>query len=238
MSTSRGQDDVYNSAPVALDEPSRGDLVPVGAYGMQPTSGTAWQAIPHPRPEMLSAAPDPMSLLRAYQRRWLLASSLGALLAIGVMVMAAFLIPQTGDVVQYIRVSRNPEVVFGTARGDGKDEFETLKATTKQFMRSRMLLQAALRGDVAQLAIVQQQKDPINWLENNLALVFPDEAEILQVKMRGSEAQVDDLVIVVGAVVDAYFSEVVDADLKRREDKLLKLEKEFTDHNDKLMRET
>ena len=91
---------------------------------------------------MLSAAPDPIGLLRAYQRRWLLATGLGMLVAILVMVGAWFVIPQTGDVVQYMRVARNTESVIGAGRETGAAEFEVFKNTTIQLIKSRMSLTA------------------------------------------------------------------------------------------------
>lgn len=241
MSTSRGQDDVYNSAPVVLEEPQRGELVPVGAYGgLQPSSGTAWP-VSHARPELLSAAPDPMGLLRAYQRRWLLATGIGSLLAIVVMAAAWFVIPQTGEVVQYLHVSRNPSSVINQNVQLGKDDFEVFKATTMQQIKSKMSLTGALRDPaIAQLSIVQQHKeDPVAWLESKLSLDCPGNAEILQIKMRGSEGQeIEDLVLVVGAVAQAYFDEIAARELKDRDIRLLKLEKQFTETNDKLIRET
>ena len=54
---------------------------------------------------MLSAGPDPMSLLRAFKRRWPLATGLGILAALLAMAAAWYLIPQKGEVVAYVQVT-------------------------------------------------------------------------------------------------------------------------------------
>ena len=230
MSTSSNPgSSTVNTIPSATpDEQHSGALVPVGNYPLTPYAGSLWQGGPTPRPEMLSAGPDPMSLLRAFNRRWPLATGLGILAAMVAMAAAWFLIPQKGEVVAYVKVARSTESMTRDPRQVDSNEFITLQRTTMEYMKSKSLLTRALRdSSISQLPLVKKQADPVEWLQDELTLKFPGEAEILMITMSGEE--IDQIVKIVDAVVDAYFNEVVEKavqDRGKKEERLKQLEKE------------
>ena len=57
--------------------------------------------------------------------------------------------------------------------------------------------------------------DPIAWLQDRLDVEFPENAEILAIKLHGTEEQAPELVAIVDAVANAYQREVV-ADMRQR----------------------
>ena len=90
-----------------------------------------------------------------------------------------------------------------------------------EYMKSKSLLTRACGSSISQLPLVKKQADPVDWLQDELTLKFPGEAEILMVTMQGEE--IDQIVKIVDAVVDAYFKEVVEKGVenrRRKEDKL------------------
>jgi len=174
------------------------------------------------RPEFLSAAPDPLSLLRAFKRRWPLAVGLGILGSLAAMAGAWFLIPQKAEVVAYVQVLRDPDTMIGKTRNPDSYEFITFRNTTIEMMKSKPLLTRALRDPaISQLPLVKKQSDPVEWLKDELSLKYPGDAELLQVTMNGEE--IDQMVKIVNAVIDAYFKEVVEKGVQDRNKKELKL---------------
>jgi polysaccharide biosynthesis transport protein len=238
VSTSRNPEaSATQSIPTPSPEEHRGgELVPAGNYPLAPFNGQAWQAGPSVRPDMLSAAPDPLSLLRAYKRRWPLAAGIGILAGLAAMAAAWTMIPQKGEVYAYIQVLRNPETMMRDVRVPDGNEFITIRNTAIEMMKSKMLLTRALRDPaIAQLPVVRKQQDPVDWLKDELQLKYPNDAELLQITMSGED--VDQVVKIVKAVLDAYFKEVVEKGVTDRAKKEQTLKKLFQERNDALIAE-
>ena len=173
---------------------------------MAPYAGAPWQMGPAVRPEMLSAAPDPISMLRTFKRRWPLAAGLGILIALGAMAAAWFLIPQKGEVIAYVQVLRDPETMTCQNASADAYEFLTFRNTAIEMIKSKSLLTRALRDpSIAQLPLIKKQSDAVEWLQDQLGLKYPNDAELLQVTMSGEVDEIDQVVKVVDAVIDAYF---------------------------------
>jgi polysaccharide biosynthesis transport protein len=89
-------------------------------------------------------------------------------------------------------------------------------------IRSRSTLAAAVwRRDIRDLSIIANKKDPVGWLSRNLQVAFPDDYETMKVSLSGHDRR--ETAILVNAVVDAYMSEVVDAERKNRENRISEL---------------
>ncbi|MBI2824126.1 MAG: polysaccharide biosynthesis tyrosine autokinase [Planctomycetia bacterium] len=234
MATSRNSDSgMVNTIAPPPDERRGGELVPVGAQSLAPYTGPIWQGGIAPRPEMLSSGPDPMSLLRAFKRRWMLATGLGMLAAMAAALAAWFLVPERGEVVAYVLVARHPDAVMDKDRIPDGNEFITFKATVIQQIRNKSLLIRALRDpQISQLPMVKAQKDQVGWLEDELMLDYPDDAEILRIRMRGED--VDQVVKIVNAVVDAFFKVVVEEKFRLRDKKEKDLEQLHREKNEEL----
>lgn len=239
MSTSRNREaSGVNTIPSAPAEEVRGgELVPVGNYAaLAPYTSAAWHGVPAPRPDMLSAGPDPMSMLRCFKRRWPLATGLGILVGLIAMAAAWFMIPETGEVVAYVHVARNAESLTRETQRTDFSDYQTLRATTIEMMRNKSLLTRALRDPaISQLPLIKKQNDPIDWLRDQLSMKFPNDAELLLITMSGEE--LDQIVKIVNAVVDAYFREVVEKQVAERNQKEEKLRKLYEEKSQQLVRE-
>jgi hypothetical protein len=89
-------------------------------------------------------------------------------------------------------------------------EFETVKATQLALIKSYFALNAAVRKPgIASLPILQGHANPTDWIEHHLEVSYPEDAEILEISLRGPEAYASDLVQIVDAVANAYSDEVV-----------------------------
>ena len=89
-------------------------------------------------------------------------------------------------------------------------EFEIFKKTQLAKLSSYYVLQAAVRDSaVAALPVFQNKSDPVEWLKENLEASFPEDGEILAIKLRGPESDADELVRIVDEVAKAYEEEVV-----------------------------
>jgi capsular exopolysaccharide synthesis family protein len=168
-----------------------------------------------------STAPDLMVYLHAFRRHWLMALGIGLLCAaiLGPGVWFGAGAKYTAD--SFLRVSmQEPQVLGREIQWTDRDKFEIYKNTQQQLVLSRFVLLAALRKpEVAKLPSIQYEQqygDPVGWLLKRLSVGFPGKAEIMGVSVTRDDPR--EAVILVAAVVDAYMTEVVNAerDLKRQ----------------------
>lgn len=110
--------------------------------------------------------------------------------------------PAPSAVAALLYVARDSD---GKAQGSAQD-FEVFKRTQMALIQSRLVLGSALkRPEVAALKVVKDQKDPVSWLEENLRVDYPHDAEILRISMRGSDPK--ELAKLVNAVAGVYVDE-------------------------------
>jgi hypothetical protein len=99
----------------------------------------------------------------------------------------------------------------------GEREYDILKKTQLALLKSNFVLTAAIRNPaIASLPFFQGNQDPVEWLQKNLVVEFPDNAEILSITLPGTKSQQQDLVQIVNAVAKAYQEAVVDSRRQRR----------------------
>ncbi|HYV37294.1 MAG TPA: hypothetical protein VE988_16420 [Gemmataceae bacterium] len=88
-----------------------------------------------------------------------------------------------------------------------KEEFDNFRESQKALVRSRLVLNSALREPkVAALTMVQNQMDPVSWLEKNLIVDFPQSPEILRIALCSDD--IPAAIAIVDAVSNAYRKEV------------------------------
>ena len=139
----------------------------------------------------------------------------------------------------YFRVALHKEaLVFPTAEMQSerfnRDAFEIFRDTQAQLMTGGQVLRGALRKrvvfrgettEVGKLPCVQRAAkrwgDPIVWLQDELKVGFPGDAQIMEVSLTATDAE--EVAHVVNAVVDAYTKIVIDADRVQRQIRLRKL---------------
>jgi hypothetical protein len=111
------------------------------------------------------------------------------------------------------RVSSSPPTLLGddTIRQGDEYEFKVIQKTQLALLKSYFVLNSAARKPgIASLRIFAGQKDtPEDWMLEHLEVEFPNDAEVLQIRLRGTEGQANDLIQIVDAVAMAYSDEVI-----------------------------
>jgi capsular exopolysaccharide synthesis family protein len=201
-------------------------------------------------PPALSAAPSALALLRSF--------SIG--LAAAVTTAAAvwfFLPPLKNSASAKLFMPFNPEgVVY--RHPDRVNEFQNFQQTQMALVRSRLVLQSALRGtsasknaDVDGLSPAPAQRrsapvnltklsiwkkiaplDPIEWLQKETKVTFPDSREIMRISIAGED--IEELKLLVAAIRDAYLREIVEKNSGQRIKRLEELVKIRSDYEKKV----
>jgi capsular exopolysaccharide synthesis family protein len=156
-----------------------------------------------------------MAYLKGIRRHLGLALSLGLLCAGLAAVTTWYVLPMSKYTAQsLLQIASAPQRILSSGQANNdRGEFVLYKQTQEVLLKSRFVLQAALRNPkVGQLPSVREQIDPVEWLGRKLTITFT--GEILQVSLKGNDpVEITDLV---NAVTDAYLREVVNADRNRR----------------------
>jgi hypothetical protein len=130
----------------------------------------------------------------------------------------------------YLRV-RAQESFIATQpeRAYSEKECQVYRETQRQLVKGRFVLLAALRKpDVAKLPSVQAAErdgDVVHWLEGMIKVDFPGDAEIMSVSVTRSDPR--EAAILTNAIVDAYLSDVVDAERNQKRVRLAELDRAF-----------
>jgi capsular exopolysaccharide synthesis family protein len=178
-------------------------------------------------PPAIAATLTPMGLLRALRRRSALALGVALILA-GIAGPAAwFLVPPAQFKAQArLQVAAQPpKVLFQTVETQNAGaDYGRYQSTQQTIVKSRFVLAAALReAKVGRYRMVQQQVDPVEWLQQKLQVGFVAGSEVMEISLTGSEPE--EVAGLVNAVKKAYMDEVVNVDLKRRTERFDQLKK-------------
>ena len=115
------------------------------------------------RPDILSASPSPIDLLRALRRRWTLGIGLGMVLAGMLASVVWVLVPIRFEAQALIKVSKVMPVVMQNVRNGGADEgaaYDIYKKTQLQLLKSNFVLsRAARKPEMAALRTMQEHKE-------------------------------------------------------------------------------
>jgi capsular exopolysaccharide synthesis family protein len=164
---------------------------------------------------------SPMSILRALRRRLVLALG-AAILAAGISGPAAyFLVPAKYRAQSRLLVAAAvPKVIFQTVETEGRnDDYRRYQVTQATLVKSQFVLNAALQvstsnGKVNACRTIQEQADPIAWLQDNLKVDFVSGSEVMEIALSGDNPR--DLADIVNAVKKAYMDEVGNKDANQR----------------------
>jgi succinoglycan biosynthesis transport protein ExoP len=151
--------------------------------------------------------PSAEDLLRGFRRCWLRAVVLGLLLAAAATAVAWFVVPPQKSQARTLLLvmQETPHVIYTL---DNRQDYQTFKRTQMAMVKSRMVLNAALRQEkIAELPIIKRQADPVQWLEEQLKVDYSTGPEILTISITGDNTK--DLVDIVNAVSRAYLEEFV-----------------------------
>ena len=140
-----------------------------------------------------------------------------SLLALLLFVTAACILlawavqPRKYVVETLFEISAAPPNIFGLTNSSFNErEFEILRRTQVELMKSDYVLQAALRNpQIAALRVLKSQRDPIAWLHDHLEVEWPRDSELLAIRLHCTEGAVPDSALLLNSVASAYQNEVV-----------------------------
>jgi capsular exopolysaccharide synthesis family protein len=184
-------------------------------------------------PPALSSAPDVSGLLRALQRRWFLAGSLGLLAAAGVATAAWNFLPAKHTAIAQMHIESMPPWIVFPTKEDGRNEFRTYSNLQIARIKSRLMLNQVLKSpEVQALPVIQAQPEPMLWLEDNITVELPENSEVVKITMIGQDPTTP--VTVVNRLLDAYLKDEIEADLKKKRDRLSELDKIHVDQKERV----
>lgn len=135
------------------------------------------------------------------------------LIVLGMAAGAAwwYLRPARREVVALFQVSPDQPALTGNASlPPSRWEWDRLKLTLIAQLKSDYVLSSALRAPrIASLSLLGGKQDPVDWLQHTLQVSFPQDGEVLAIKLVGSSDEESDMVNLVNAVADAFQTEVI-----------------------------
>ncbi len=182
-----------------------------------------------------SLAPPPsqnLSLyLHALRRQWLKVAILGFLFAgIAAPVVWMWGLPAEYRASSYLRISSQENRIVARAGSNNvtRTTFELYRDTQLQYVKNPFVLASALRKpEVAKYRLDQREDDPLLWLEEELRVSFPGNAEMMEIRLTtGNSQEAADLV---NAVVKSYLDDVVAVERDRRQDRLKELSSAYSE---------
>ena len=185
-------------------------------------------------PPGVSSGPDVKSLLRALRRRWLLASSVGALAALVVGVTLLVLLPERYIAFATLEIAAVQEKIMRDPV-NRNDLNMKLKTEAARFKGRDVLIKALKEDKVRNLGTIKRFPSvlgAINWLEENLKVDVQDNNQIMSVTLPGDDAE--ELVVLMDALKDAYLSIINGREAGVRKFKVTTLEKVADQIKDKL----
>jgi capsular exopolysaccharide synthesis family protein len=171
-------------------------------------------------------------LFHSLRRQWIVGTVLGVVVSLPLAFVTWKVMKPQYSSTAYLRLAPQVQLVFQTADSRG-DDFRTFKNTQRQLLMSPFVLNSALdRLDGKQYPQLDQIADANKWLEKNLKVTFPEDAEIMRVEFSDTEPLL--VKPVLEAVIDAYQREIVDAEKDQRTRRLSNLEKIYSDTESKV----
>jgi capsular exopolysaccharide synthesis family protein len=202
--------------------PAGGVFLPVPAAGTD-------RPVP---PSALTATLTPQGLLKALRRRWVRALFLGLIFA-PVVGAGIYLLRPTSNYTGRTILQVSPEPSFVLFKDNNVAEQHMFHRTQIALIRSRLVLNTALKDPkVAELKIVKEQIEPIQWLESQIKAGYELGPDFLTISMSGDNDQ--EIVAIVNAVNQAYLREVVQKEHNKRLQRIDNLREIANKYQDKL----
>src|SRR5215472_1921704 len=132
---------------------------------VRPTAVTAWRGAA--LAGAAASGSDTSALLKALARRWPLALVLGLILAAAGGAAAWYFLAAPYVAFAQVRVASTPDTILFKNPDEGRNEFLTYLKTQAKHLKSRFVLNEALKRDeVKNLSSILRQPDPLLWLED------------------------------------------------------------------------
>jgi capsular exopolysaccharide synthesis family protein len=162
-------------------------------------------------PPALRRGVTPAAVLAAVRRRWRTALALGLVLGVACAVAVYTLRPDKYTAYALLRIAPAEHKIL-QQEAARPQESSAYTRTQLALIRSRPVLNRALLDKtVHQSPLVQQQSDPLEWLEKELVAEQIQNTEVVRVSLTARGAG-SDLAPIVNAVIDAYKAEVLNGE--------------------------
>jgi hypothetical protein len=113
-----------------------------------------------------------------------------------------------------VHIARHPPSILLDRKTD-KEEFDTYRRLQQALVKNRVVLNKALsEKKVRELAIIQEQIDPVAWLEKHVNTDFDIAPEIMRISISGTNPTESTLLL--DAIREAYLTEAVEKAHKNR----------------------
>jgi RNA polymerase sigma factor (sigma-70 family) len=121
----------------------------------------------------------------------------------------------------------------GQRPAPGSGDTAAFRRTQVVLIGSRLVLRAALRRpEVAGLAILKTNEDPVGWLEKNLRAVLIENTGVVRISV--AEGSAAERAALANAVADAYMQEVIGTEQEHKQKRLTELDKLRNEHEEVL----
>ena len=201
-----------------------------GRIGGSPIQGGR-EGATAPRPPGVAGAPDIGVLMKALQRRWLLACGLGILAAL--LLGAAgwvLLAPKYTGVIQ-VQVAANRGGIW-ERDGEASRDFNVVIKSASSQVKSRSVIKAALlRDEIKRLNLSRKYPDPAAWLEDELKVEFQPDNEWMILKLSTDDP--DDAQIILNGLTAAY-TKALEEEATVRSAKVAQLDRIYNEANAKV----
>jgi polysaccharide biosynthesis transport protein len=175
--------------------------------------------------------------VQALRRRWARALTLGLIAAAVAAGLVWLLLPPGFTAEAQIRVTARPPrgLFIDDSSYEGNDEFAAYMRTQSAWIKSRPVLNAALRQpQVADLAEIRAHADPIAWLEKGLVIDTTLGPELLRITLGGDRPE--DLATILNAVADSYLQEASHQEQTKQQARLTQLQDSRRSYEETLRR--
>jgi capsular exopolysaccharide synthesis family protein len=215
--------------PSRVPETSESQVIgPIRIHTPPPQRPTSFAEPQPPAP----AAVKPLAYIKY---RWVTVLFLGGFLSAVLAYTAWTVVPSKYTTNSMVRVLTEDPVVHAKETLQGRSDFATYVKTQAAMIKSNFVLNAALRDPaVAALPMLREQPDPARFLEEELKVEYPEGSEIIKISLSGEDPRA--ISMIVNAVQEAFFREVVEDELTRKKARLKQLEDAITRMQDEVKR--
>lgn len=153
--------------------------------------------------------------LHALRRRWLLTLVVGTVVGGLAAVGTWFGTSRQYTATAILRISTGRSSVLNVNdHGEGAATFDIFKRTQRQYIRSPRILTSVLQREEVAAKLKNGPSDPLAWLQQIVAVAYPDDAEIMQVSVRTEDRDLSETLA--NTVVKVYLEDVNDAEREQK----------------------
>lgn len=162
-----------------------------------------------PTQDVLRGSMDANTFLNALRRRWLMAICMGLVVGGITAIVLWFVFPESSSATALFEVSNEPETIAFDFERYNPQGYDILKKTQLAKLLAHYVLLNALREPgISSLSVFAGEPDPIEWLQENIEVDFPQQGEILSISV-SDNAPPGELQNLVNAIAKAYKDESI-----------------------------